>query len=51
MIGQEVQLATLNQKSSSKILPFFNCYLHAKNVRDLLIPFRDTNDQRILQSD
>ena len=34
----------------SQILPFYD-YFHAKNLRDSSSPSRDTDDQRILQSD
>ena len=30
---------------------FFDDYLHVKNLRYHFIPSRDTDDQRILQSD
>ena len=33
------------------MLPYFDVYLHAKNLRDYLIPCRGIDDQRILQSD
>ena len=33
------------------MLPFFDVYLHAKNLRDYFIPCRGIDDQRILQSD
>ena len=33
------------------MLPSFDKYLHAKNLKNQLIPSRDINDQRISQSD
>ena len=50
LIGQETQLTKLNQKWYSHMLPFFDDCLHEK-IRDQVIPYRDINDQRILQSD
>ena len=50
-IGQEAQLATSNQKWQSWMCPFFDDFLHAKNLRGRLILSRNIDDQRILQSD
>ena len=51
LIGQEAQLATPNQ-SQFEILPSLDDHqLHGKNLRYQLNPFRDINDQNILQSD
>ena len=33
------------------MLPSLDEYAHAQNLRDRLIPSRDIDDQRILQSD
>ena len=44
-------MATHKQKRLSHMLLFSDDYLHAKNLRDPLIPSRDIDGQRILQSD
>ena len=44
-------MAPPNQKWQSPMLPSFNDCLHAKNLRYQLIPSRNIDDQRILQSD
>ena len=51
LTGREAQLATPNQKWQCQMLPFFDDYLHVKNLRDRLTPSRDLDDQGILQSD
>ena len=33
------------------MLPFFDDYLHAKNLQDRLTPSRDIDDERLMQSD
>ena len=44
LIGREVELATSNKKWYSQMLPFFDDYLHAKNLKDRLIPSGDIDD-------
>ena len=44
-------MAPPNQKWQSPMLPSFDDCLHAKNLRYQLIPSRNIDDQRILQSD
>lgn len=44
-------MATPNQKQQSQILNLFDDYLHAKDLRDLLTPSGDIDEQKIQQSD
>ena len=47
--AREVYLATSKQKWQYQMLPSLDDYLHAKNLRQQLIPSRDIDNQRILQ--
>ena len=44
IIGQEAHLTTSNQKWQFQVLPSLD-YLRVKNLRDRLIPSRDTDDK------
>ena len=46
----EAQVATIKQNRQSHMLPSLDGYLHAKHLRVPLIPSRDINNQKILQS-
>ena len=51
LIGQATHLTTSNQKGKPQKLSSLDDHLHAEKLRYHLIPSRDTDEQRIMQSD